>query len=87
MTLMNNVFAPYLHQFVRVYLEDILVYSKTLEEHIVHLRKVFDLLRKHQLYAKLSKCEIVKSNVQFLGHVVGKTGFSMDEQKVLSIKN
>jgi hypothetical protein len=57
MNLMNNVFMDYLDKFVVVFIDDILIYSQSEEEHVDHLRKVLQRLREHQLYAKLSKCE------------------------------
>jgi hypothetical protein len=60
MTLMNNVFYEFLDKFVVIYLNDILVYSKSKRDHITHLRQVLKTLRQHKLYAKMSKCEIMK---------------------------
>ena len=57
MDLMNRVFRPYVDQFVVVFIDDILVYSKSMEEHVYHLRTVLQTLREHQLYAKFSKCD------------------------------
>ena len=59
MTLMDSVLRPYLGKFVIVFLDDILIYSKTEKDHLEHLRLVFDLLREHKLYAKESKCEFL----------------------------
>ena len=70
-TLMNQVFHEYLDQFVVVYLDDIVVYSPTLEEHKVHLRLVFDKLRQNQLYVKKEKCAFAQRSINFLGHVIG----------------
>ncbi|XP_074298350.1 uncharacterized protein LOC141629210 [Silene latifolia] len=70
MDLMNKMFSPYLDKFVVVFIDDILVYSKTKEEHEEHLRIVLQTLREHQLYAKLSKCEFWLEKVDFLGHIV-----------------
>ena len=57
MDMMNRVFRPYVDQFVVVFIDDILVYSKSMEEHVYHLRTVLQTLREHQLYAKFSKCD------------------------------
>ena len=65
--LMNRVFQPYLDQFVIVFIDDILVYSKTAEEHAEHLRIVLQTLRDHQLYAKFEKCGFWLREVKFLG--------------------
>ena len=69
---MNRVFKPYLDRFVVVFIDDILVYSKMKEEHMVHLREVLSLLRHNELYAKLNKCEFWLDTIFFLGHVVSK---------------
>ncbi|GKA83210.1 putative reverse transcriptase domain-containing protein [Tanacetum coccineum] len=76
MDLMNIVCRPYLDKFVIVFIEDILIYSKTREEHVEHLRLVLELLKKEKLYAKFSKCEFWLREVQFLGHVInGLVGY------------
>ena len=85
MTLMDSVLRPYLGKFVIVFLDDILVYSKTLEEHLEHLRKVFQLLRENALYAKDSKCKFLKDSIQYLGHVISAEGIAMDASKVDAI--
>jgi len=72
MDLMNRVFRPYLDKFVVLFIDNILVYSRTKEEHVEHLRIVLQTLREHKLYAKLSKCEFWLSKVTFLGYVVSK---------------
>ena len=82
---MNDVFRHHLGKFVLVYLDDILIFSKSPEEHEHHLRVVLDLLRKHDLYAKLFKCEFNKPELQFLGHIVGRDGIKMDPQKTAVI--
>ena len=82
MDLMHRVFKPYLDQFVVVFVDDILIYSKTEEEHEEHLRTVLQALREHQLYAKFSKCEFWLIEVKFLGHVVSASGVSVELEKV-----
>lgn len=72
MDLMNRVFRPYLDKFVVVFIDDILVYSKSEPEHEEHLRTVLQTLRGHQLYAKLSKCEFWRDTIRFLGHMVSR---------------
>ena len=67
MNMMNDILSDYLDDFVLVFLDDILVYSRTVENHTEHLGKVLDPLRQHQLYAKVSKCSIVVNEVEFLG--------------------
>ncbi|KAJ9513277.1 hypothetical protein QJQ45_001310 [Haematococcus lacustris] len=66
---MNDSFADVINDCALVYLDDILVMSKTVDEHFVHLRRVLDLLRKHKFFAKLSKCEFMKTALKFLGHI------------------
>lgn len=83
---MNRIFGPYLNKFVTVYLDDILIFSRTAEEHAKHLRLVLSLLRQHKLHAKLSKCEFWRSEVQYLGHIVSAEGIRMDPKKVEQIK-
>ena len=82
MDLMHRVFQPYIDQFVVVFVDDILIYSKSEEDHEDHLRIVLQALREHQLYAKFSKCEFLLTNVRFLGHVVSALSVSMDPEKV-----
>ncbi|KAD0254408.1 hypothetical protein E3N88_44556 [Mikania micrantha] len=87
MDLMNRVCRPYLDQFVIVFIDDILIYSKTEQEHEDHLRKVLELLRAEQLYAKFSKCEFWLKEVHFLGHVINRDGIHVDPAKIEAIKN
>ena len=87
MDLMNRVFSPYLDKFVIVFIDDILVYSGNPEEHAEHLRKVLQILREHQLYAKFSKCHFWLDKVAFLGHVISTEGISVDPQKIIAIVN
>ena len=69
MDYMNRIFRPFLDKFVIVFIDDILIYSRTREENAEHLRTVLNILREKQLYAKLSKCDFWMSEIQFLGHV------------------
>ena len=78
MDLMNRVFKEYLDNFVIVFMNDILVYSRTMEEHELHLKIVLEKLREKRLYAKFSKCEFWLEKVTFLGHVMSKEGISVD---------
>jgi hypothetical protein len=78
MDLMNRVFQPYLDKFVVVFIDDILVYSKSYEEHEQHLRQTLQTLRNRQLYAKLDKCDFWLKKVTFLGHVVSSECIFID---------
>jgi hypothetical protein len=82
MYLMNSIFLPELNKFVVVFIDDILVYSKSTEEHEEHLWVVLQWLWDHQLYAKFSKCEFWINEVPFLGHVIAQEGIAMDPGKV-----
>ena len=75
----------YCDKFVVVFLDDILIYSKTEEEHAEHLRLVLETLQEHRLYAKLSKCEFWLREVAFLGHIVSAGGISVDPEKIQAI--
>ncbi len=67
---MNLLFRKFIGKFVVIFLDDILVYSKTEEEHLHHLRLVLDILKDHQFYAKLAKCEFCKTEVDYLGFII-----------------
>ncbi|XP_017416566.1 uncharacterized protein LOC108327363 [Vigna angularis] len=85
MDYMNCIFRPYLDKFVVVFIDDILIYSKSCEEHEEHLRMVLSVLREKELYAKLSKCEFWMKEVQFLRHIVSAGGISVDPAKVRAV--
>ncbi|KAL0556761.1 hypothetical protein IC582_005277 [Cucumis melo] len=85
MDLMNRVFRKFLDTFVIVFIDDILIYSKTEAEHEEHLRMVLQTLRDNKLYAKFSKCEFWLKQVSFLGHVVSKAGVSVDPAKIEAV--
>ncbi|GKC83426.1 putative reverse transcriptase domain-containing protein [Tanacetum coccineum] len=87
MDLMNRVCRPYLDKFVIVFIDDILIYSKTQEEHVEHLRLVLGLLKKEKLYAKFPKCEFWLREVQFLRHVINGDGIHVDPSKIEAVKN
>jgi hypothetical protein len=86
MCLMNGVFREYLDKFVIVFLDDILVYSKSEEEHEHHLRMVLQVLREHQLYAKLSKCSFYQNIIHYLGHIISEEGIAVDPENIEAIK-
>jgi hypothetical protein len=85
MDLMNRVFSPFLDQFIIVFIDDILIYSKTKEDHKKHLEVALQVLREHKLYAKFEKCDFWQHQVKFLGHVVSQTGIAMDPAKIESV--
>jgi len=85
MDYMNRIFKPYLDKFAVVFIDDILIYSRNKEEHAGHLRIVLEVLREHQLYSKLSKCEFWLDEMQFLGHVISLHGIAVDPSKVETV--
>jgi hypothetical protein len=87
MNLMNSVFLDYLDKFVVVFIDDILIYSQSEEEHVDHLKMVLQRLREHQLYARLIKCEFWIDEVMFLGNIINRVGLAVDPKKVADILN
>ena len=87
MELMNRVFSPYLDQFVVVFIDDILIYSRSHEEHMKHLRLILQTLRQEKLYGKFSKCEFWLDKVGFLGHVISAEGGMVDPKKIEAVVN
>ncbi len=87
MDLMNIIFRPYLDQFVVVFIDDILVYSRNAEEHDRHLRIVLQTLREKQLYVKLPKCEFWLKDISFLGYIISTQGIKVDPSKIEAILN
>jgi len=85
MDYMNRIFHPFLDSFVVVFIDDILIYSKTFEEHEKHLIAVLQILKDKKLYAKLSKCEFWLEEIKFLGHIISKEGVSVDPTKVEAV--
>ncbi|GKB46914.1 putative reverse transcriptase domain-containing protein [Tanacetum coccineum] len=85
--LMNWVCKPYMDKFVIVFIDDILIYSKSKQEHKEHLKLILKLLKKEELYAKFSKCKFWIPKVQFLGHVIDSKGIYIDPAKIESIKD
>jgi hypothetical protein len=87
MNLMNKIFMDELDKFVVVFINDILIYSKGIQEHEQHLRVVLEKLRTHRLYAKFSKCEFWLERVAFLGHILTAEGVAVDPEKVEAVSN
>ncbi|KAJ0448931.1 putative nucleotidyltransferase, Ribonuclease H [Helianthus annuus] len=87
MDLMNRVCKPFLDRFVIVFIDDVLIYSKSKAEHAQHLRLVLELFQGNQLYAKFSKCEFWLDEVQFLGHIVNSQGIHVDPAKIEAVKS
>ena len=86
-TLMNHIFAPYLGVFVYVYLDDIIIFSDSIEDHVKHVRIVFDILRKEKLYLGPSKMQFFAEELRILGHVINDKGISMDPHRVDKVVN
>ena len=84
--MMNGILAPYLRSFAQVYLDDIIIYSKNVETHVDHVRKVLKLLRKNKLFCKLTKCTFAKDEVEFCGFLVSKHGIRTQPEKVQLIQ-
>src|SRR4051795_10147897 len=84
---MNFIFNPYTNEFVLVYLDDILVFSKNKKDHAEHLRLVLDKLREYQLYAKFSKCEFWLDEVLYLGHIISAKGIAVNPERVSAVLN
>lgn len=85
--LMNTIFAHLIKKCVLVFVDDILIYSQTLEDHVSHLREVFQLLQQHELYVKASKCSFAKSHLEYLRHIIGVAGVSTDLGKVKAVQD
>ena len=87
MRVMNDVLRPFLNDFVIIYPDDILIFSKTWEEHLKHVKKTLDALKTEKLYVKLSKSEFGKTSLNYLGHIVGGGELKIDPSKVAVIVN
>lgn len=86
MWLMNEVLRPYISKFVVVYFDDILIYSKSLDDHVKHLELVLETLRKEGLYGNLKKCTFCTNELVFLGFIVSSQGLHVDQEKIKAIQ-
>jgi hypothetical protein len=87
MVLMNHVLRAFIGKFVIVYFDDILIYSKSFDEHLDHIHQVFAVLREEKLYGNIAKCTFCTDRVVFLGFVISTDGIQVDEEKVKAIKD
>ena len=87
MKTMNKILAPLLDVSVICFMDDILVYSKSKEEHITHLQQVLSILRKEKFYAKLSKCSFGLEEIEFLGYRISKNGIECSKNKIKAIQD
>jgi hypothetical protein len=85
--LVNKIFRPYLRKFVLVYFDDVLIYSKSEEEHVKHLAAVLQLMRENQLTAKKSKCEFAVPQVEYLGHIISSSGVATNPSKIKDMQS
>jgi hypothetical protein len=85
--LMNTIFSKFLRKFVLVFFDDILVYSKSIQEHQIHLQQVLTVFRTHSLKAKLSKCTFGQNQVEYLGHIISGQGVQTDPSKIQDLVN
>jgi hypothetical protein len=81
-SIMNKIFDKLLRKCVLVFMDDILIYSPSLEEHIIHLQQVFEILQEHQFYVKFSKCEFAKQSLEYVGHVITDEGVATEPSKI-----
>jgi hypothetical protein len=87
MWVMKDVFRPFIDEFVIVYLNDILIFRRSREEHVQHVRQIFSVLQREKLFVKLSKCEFRKTSLVYLGYIVGGGELKIDPSKVEVIVN
>lgn len=83
---MNIVFAPYVRKFLIVFLDDILIYSHTLHDHLAHLQTMLEVLRKNQLFDKMTKCSFARNHMEYLGHIISQKGVLIDLEKTIAME-
>ena len=86
MTVMQDIFQPFLDKFIIIYINDLLIFSKNHKEHEQHLRQVFETLRQNKLYGKISKCAFFQESVEYLGHIISSKGIATDPEKVKAVQ-
>jgi hypothetical protein len=84
---MNQVLQPFLRQSILVFLDDILIYNASWNDHLQHLQQVLQTLRKHQFYLKLSKCSFAQTSLEYLGHIISDSGVATDQTKIKAMVN
>jgi hypothetical protein len=84
---MHSIFHEYIGDFVLIYLDDVLTLSRTPEEHLVHLRKVFEKFRSHHMQVKLSKCKFLQKEIKYLGHILSAEGVRPDPAKIQTLRD
>jgi len=84
---MNDILGPYLQKFVLVFFDDILIYSKTWNQHLDHIQKIFSILQKSAVYLKKSKCSFGQTTVGYLGHIISDQGVAVDPEKIQAISS
>ena len=87
MNMMNALLGEYLEKFVLVFLDDVLIYSANPQDHAEHLRKVLGKLQEHKLFAKASKCEMLKTSVEFLGQQISRGGMTPTKAKLKALQD
>jgi len=83
---MNQVFAALNRKFVLIFVDDILIYSKSYTDHVQHLQEVFEIISQHKFFLKPSKCSFAQQQLEYLGHIISAQGVSTDPQKIQVIK-
>ena len=82
---MNSIFHRHLRKFILVFFDDILVYNPYWDQHLVHVRQTFEILRQHTLFVKASKCAIGQQELEYLGHIITSQGMKVDKNKIVAM--